>query len=92
MQIYLHKIEELESNLAEKSNEIESLEERVQISEGEKEKIVSVYQLQVQELNDLLFKKQDVIAELEAIVNREHYKHEDLKKQFLEANNKQQAT
>jgi hypothetical protein len=42
---------------------------------------VSVYQLEVQELNDILFKKQDALVEMEAIVNKEHSRLEELKKQ-----------
>jgi hypothetical protein len=58
--------------------------ERLEVSEGEKEKIVSVYQLEVQELNDLLYKKQDALAEMDAIIGREHSRLEELKKQHTE--------
>lgn len=45
IETYMHKIEQLQTILSEKSNEIENLQERYEGSEGEKEKIVSVYQL-----------------------------------------------
>lgn len=45
IETYMHKIEQLQTVLSEKSNEIENLQERYEGSEGEKEKIVSVYQL-----------------------------------------------
>jgi hypothetical protein len=54
------------------------------VSEAEKEKIVSVYQLEVQELNDLLFKKQDALSEMDVIISREHLRLEELKKQHAE--------
>lgn len=54
----------------EKEEEIDHLKEKIEVSEGQKEKIVSVYQLEVQELNDQLFKRHDTIGEMESIINR----------------------
>jgi chromosome segregation ATPase len=81
---YLTRISELENALADRVAEAELLEERVAQGEAEKEKIVGVYQLKVQELTDQLLKKQDVIAELDSIINQEYAKTEELKRQHGE--------